>query len=274
MDWENWNISAEQVNTWLFTYGLQVVGAALILVVGWIAAKIVRKCAARLMERVSMEPILVNFLSNILYALVLAFVVIAALNKLGIQTASLIAVLGAAGLAIGLALQGSLSNFAAGVMIILFRYFKLGDFIQGAGVMGTVEDMNIFMTTLQTPTNEKIMVPNASLTTGALTNFTANDTRRIDHIIGIGYEDDIASAKDIIGKIIESDNRILKDPEPFIGVDALADNSVNLAVRVWVQKADFLQVKCGLLERIKHEFSTSGISIPFPQRTVHVIQPK
>lgn len=266
------SISQEMIEKWLFVYGVNLVAALLILVVGWIGAKLVRKFAARLMERARLEHILVSFLSNIIYALVLAFVIIASLNKLGMQTASLIAVVGAAGLAIGLALQGSLSNLAAGVMIILFKHFKIGDFILGGGVTGTVIDMNIFTTTLHTPTNEKVIVPNASLTGSPLTNYTGNDNRRIDHIIGVGYEDDLAEVRAAIARVLDADERVLDDPAYFIGVDALADSSVNFVLRAWVKKENFGVTKCALLEEIKNEFDRVGISIPYPQQDMHVIK--
>jgi small conductance mechanosensitive channel len=247
------------------------VAALIILVVGWVGAKLVRKLAAKVMQRARVETILVSFLSNIVYALTLAFVIIASLNKLGVQTASLIAVIGAAGLAIGLALQGSLSNFAAGVMIILFKHFKIGDFIQGGNVTGTVIDMNVFTTTLHTPTNEKVIIPNASLTSNPLTNFTGNETRRIDHVVGVGYDDDLSAVHDAIMRVLDADERVLDDPAPFVGVDALADSSVNFVIRAWVKKEHFGVVKCAILENIKREFDRSGISIPYPQQDMHVI---
>ncbi|MCH2547407.1 MAG: mechanosensitive ion channel [Alphaproteobacteria bacterium] len=265
-------LSQEMVEEWVFIYGLNLVAALLILVIGWIAAKITRKFAAKIMERARLEKILISFLSNIIYALVLAFVVIASLNKLGVQTASLIAVLGAAGLAIGLALQGSLSNFAAGVMIILFKHFKIGDFILGGGVTGTVIDMNVFTTTLNTPTNEKVLIPNSSLTGGPLTNYTGNDTRRIDHIIGVGYDDDLTEVREAIMRVLDKEERVLDDPAPFVGVDALADSSVNFVVRAWVDKSQFGATKCDLLENFKREFDRVGITIPYPQQDMHVMK--
>lgn len=266
-------ISHEMVGEWLFKYGLNVLGALAILGLGWAGAGLVRKFARDLMKRAHFEQILVSFLSNILYALVLAFVIIAALNQLGMQTASLIAVIGAAGLAVGLALQGSLSNFAAGIMIILFKHFKIGDFIQGGGVTGTVVDMNIFTTTLNTATNERVMVPNSTLTGGPLINFTGNDIRRIDLIIGIGYGDDLSKAQEVLQRVIAANKRTLKTPASFVGVDALADSSVNFAVRAWVKRADFGDVRSELLRAIKEELDGAGISIPYPQRDVHMVTP-
>lgn len=274
MDIMGITITEEMLQTWLLTYGLGIVGALLILLIGWIAAKFVRKISQNLMTRTGMDPILINFLANIIYALTLAFVMIAALNKLGVQTASLIAIMGAAGLAIGLALQGSLSNFASGVMIIMLKHFKLGDFIQSGSVSGTVIDMNIFTTTLHTLTNEKIIVPNAMLTSDALTNFTANDVRRIDHLLGVSYDDDLTKVRAAIGKVIAAEERVLPDPAPFVGMDSLGDSSVNYTVRVWVKRENFLATKCELLEAFKREFDSQDISIPFPQRDVHLFNPQ
>lgn len=266
-----YTLSSEMIEEWMFTYGLNLVAAAVILVVGWVAAKIIRGFAANVMRRTHAETILVSFLSNIIYALVLTFVIIASLNKLGVQTASLVAVIGAAGLAIGLALQGSLSNFASGVMIILFKHFKVGDLIQCNGVTGTVMDMNIFTTTLNTPTNEKVIVPNSLLTSNPLTNFTGNLTRRIDHVVGVGYDDDLAEVHASINRVLERDERVLDDPAPFVGVDALADSSVNFVIRAWVRKEDFGVTRAELLENIKLEFDRVGISIPYPQQALHVV---
>lgn len=271
MEFMGVTVSQEMLEAWLFDYGLRIVASLAILVLGWIGAKIIRGVTANIMERARFEKILISFLSNILYALVLAFVVIAALNKLGIQTASLIAVIGAAGLAIGLALQGSLSNFAAGVMIILFKHFKVGDFIEGGGIMGTVVDLNVFNTTLNTLTNEKVIVPNANMTSGPLTNYSGNTTRRIDLLIGVGYEDDLNDVRAAIARVLEAEERVLDDPAFFIGVDSLGDSSVNFTVRAWAKREDVFATKCDLLKHIKEEFDRNGISIPYPQQDVHVI---
>lgn len=271
MEFMGITVSQEMLEQWVFDYGIRLVASLAILIFGWAGAKIIRRVAANIMARARFEQILISFLSNILYALVVAFVIIAALNKLGVQTASLIAVIGAAGLAIGLALQGSLSNFAAGIMIILFKHFKVGDFIEGGNVTGTVVDMNIFTTTLNTLTNEKVIIPNASLTSNPLTNYSGNLTRRIDHVIGVGYGDDMQEVRAALGRIIENDERILDDPAPFIGVDALADSSVNFVIRVWVKREDWGQTRSDLLQSIKEEFDRVGISIPFPQRDLHMI---
>lgn len=272
MEFMGISISPEMIEEWLFINGINLAAALLILVIGWIGAKMVRQFSANVMRRARFETILVSFLSNIIYVLVLTFVIIASVNKLGVQTASLIAIVGAAGLAVGLALQGSLSNFAAGIMIILFKHFKIGDFISGGNVTGTVVDMNIFTTTLNTPTNEKVIVPNASLTSNPLINFTGNLTRRIDHIVGVSYEDNLADVHAAIRRVLDADERVLDDPAPFVGVDALADSSVNFVIRAWVRKEDFGVVRAALLENIKNEFDAAGISIPYPQQMVHVAE--
>jgi small conductance mechanosensitive channel len=215
---------------------------------------------------------LVSFVSNLVYIGLLAFIVIAALGQLGIQTTSFIAVLGAAGLAIGLALQGSLSNFAAGFLLIIFRPFKVGDLIEGAGVLGVVEAIQIFTTQLKTADNKTVIVPNANLTADNIVNWTVKGTRRVDMVFGIGYEDDIDTARSLMADIIAEDERILKDPAPAIVVIELADSSVNFAVRPWVNVDDYWGVYCDLTEKIKKAFDANNISIPFPQRDVHLYQ--
>lgn len=251
-------------------YGTQFIYGIAILVVGVYIAKILRKLANRAMHRAKMDETLSSFLSNITYTLLIAFVVIAALNKIGIQTASLVAVIGAAGLAIGLALQGSLSNFAAGVMIILFRHFKVGDYVEAAGVSGTVENLDIFNTTLVTPDNQKVIIPNAKITDSAVINFSDKSERRINLTIGISYEDDIARAKQAIMEEIEADSRLLKTPEPGVMVVNLGESSVDLAVRAWAKTEAFWDAQFALIERIKLRLDKEGITIPYPQRTVRV----
>lgn len=251
-------------------YGLQVVFALIILVLGWMGAKLIRRGVKKAMKRADMDVTLSNFLSNIVYAIVLAFVVIATLNKVGVQTASLIAVIGAAGLAIGLALQGSLSNFAAGVMIILFRHFKVGDFIEGAGVSGSVSNLDIFNTTLVTPNNQKIIIPNAKLTSDAIINYSDQDKRRIDEVIGIGYEDDIAKAKAAILDEVRGLKLIHDTPEATIAVKSLGDSSVNLVVRCWTNTDDYWEALFELLENVKLRLDKEGISIPYPQSDIHL----
>jgi small conductance mechanosensitive channel len=224
------------------------------------------------MNKRQIEPTLVKFGTNILYAILVLFVVTAALNNLGIQTTSIIAVLGAAGLAIGLALQSSLSNFAAGVMILIFHPFRVGDFIDGGGVMGSVEELGIFSTHLKTPDNKSIFVPNGNLAGGNLTNFTRNETRRMDLVVGVGYGEDVRIVRDVLLQIISEDDRILKDPAPKVAVLELADSSVNFAFRPWVPTAQYWDIYFDTMEKIKLRLDEKGIEIPFPQRDVHLHQ--
>lgn len=265
-----YTIPEQQIIDLALFYGGHMLGAFIILLIGYVAARIVRSIAEGVMKRAKLDLILINFISKIIYGLLMIFVVIAALNKLGVQTASLIAVLGAAGLAIGLALQGSLSNFAAGIMIIVLRHFRIGDVVTVNNVTGIVEDMNIFTTTLHTPTNERLVIPNSMLTSNILTNITANKRRRVDIVVGVGYGDDLDKVADVLSGIITAQSHILPDPAPIIEVDALADNSVNVAVRVWVNTADHGPVRTNLLKEIKQQFDRNGISIPYPQREIQV----
>ncbi|MDX1811326.1 MAG: mechanosensitive ion channel [Gammaproteobacteria bacterium] len=258
------------VSTYVIPWGLNIVFALITFIVGRIVAKIVVNVIGKILRRTKMEEILVEFVSSIVNAALMLFVVIASLNQLGVDTTSLIALLGAAGLAVGLALQGSLQNFAAGVMLLIFRPFKAGDFIEAGGVAGIVETISIFTTKMRTGDNKEVIVPNGSIFGGNITNFSARDTRRIDMVFGIGYDADIKKAKDIMQKLIDEDERILKDPAPLIAVSELADSSVNFVVRPWVNSGDFWAVKFDLTERIKLAFDENGISIPFPQMDVHL----
>jgi small conductance mechanosensitive channel len=262
----------DYLNEYVIPWGINIVMALAILVIGrWIARAITRG-VRRLLDRAGVDPILTRFLGNITNAALLAVVVIAALNRLGIDTTSVLAVFAAAGLAVGLALKDSLSNFSAGVMLIFFKPFKLGDFIEAAGTAGVVEEIGIFNTMLKTPDNREVIVPNAAIYGGIITNVTARDTRRIDLVFGIGYADAIPKAKEAITGVLSADARILADPAPFIGVVELADSSVNLAVRPWVKTTDYWQTRCDLTERVKEAFDAKGISIPFPQRDVHLFE--
>jgi len=260
----------KQIQELLTLYGLKVIAALAIFIIGKMVANIVRSGITRTMSKGKSDPILISFTTNIVYAALLAFIIIAALGQLGIQTTSFIAILGAAGLAIGLALQGSLSNFAAGVLMIIFRPFKQGDFIEGAGVSGIVEEVHIFNTVLRTGDNKTIIIPNDALMGGNIVNYSSKPTRRIDLVIGIGYDDDIKKAKSILDELMQNDERILKDPAPTIGLLELADSSVNFAVRPWVNSADYWGVHFDLLESIKLRFDDEGISIPYPQQDIHL----
>jgi small conductance mechanosensitive channel len=247
-----------------------IVLALIIFLVGkFIAKKFICFIKKSLISK-NVDETLAKFLSNLLYGLMIAFIVIAALSQLGIQTTSLAAIIGAAGLAIGFALQGSLSNVAAGVMIIFFRPFKIGDFVEAAGISGSVEEVTIFTTRIKTADNKSIISPNSLITSGNITNYSANETRRVDMVFGCSYEDDIKKVKEVLSRIIQSDARILKDPAPTIAVLELADNSVNFAVRPWVKKDDYWAVLFDTNEKVKLEFDQNGISIPYPQTDLHI----
>ena len=264
----------DKVYELLTVYGIKVVAAVAIFIVGRWVAKAIANFIKKMMTKSNTDETLVKFVGNLSYVALLAFVIIAALNQLGIQTTSFIAILGAAGLAIGLALQGSLGNFAAGVLMIIFKPFKVGDFIEGSGVAGTVEEIQIFTTQLKTPDNKTIIVPNAKMTGDNITNYTGKGTRRVDFVFGIGYEDDIDKARKLIQGIIEEDNRVLKDPAPMVAVSELADSSVNFVARAWTSADDYWGFYFDTTEKVKKQFDAERISIPYPQRDVHVYEHK
>ncbi len=253
-------------------YGVKVVAALAIFIIGRWVSKGFRNVTKRIMEKRNVDPTIAGFVGNLTYIALLAFVIIAALGQLGIQTTSFIAVLGAAGLAVGLALKGSLSNFASGFLMIIFKPFKVGDYVEAAGVSGTVETIQIFTTTLKTPDNKTVIVPNSSVTGDNIVNWTTKGTRRVDMVFGIGYQDDIDKARQIMTDILAKDDRILKDPAMLIAVSELADSSVNFVVRPWVNLADYWGVYFDALENIKKAFDEAGISIPYPQQDVHLFQ--
>jgi len=255
-------------------YGLKVLAALAILIIGRWVAKGLRRVIRRMLERGKTDPIIIGFVSSIAYVALMAFVIIAALGQLGIQTTSFIAILGAAGLAIGLALQGSLSNFAAGFLMIVFRPFKVGDFIEGAGVAGSVEAIEIFTTTLKTPDNKMIIVPNAKIAGDNIVNYSAQPRRRVDLKVGASYDADIRKVRDVLEGIIADEKRIKDDPAPFIAVSELGDNSVNFVVRVWTDTADYWGVYFDMTEQVKLRFDRAGIGIPYPQRDVHIYEHK
>lgn len=251
---------------------INIVSAIIIFAVGWWLSKYIQNLVIRIMNKRNVDPLLTSFTDNIVYIVLVAFVIIAALGQLGIQTTSFIAIIGAAGLAIGLSLQSSLSNFASGVMIIFFRPFKVGDFIEAGGVSGEVEGIQIFSTQMRTGDNKSIIVPNSNITNSNITNYSAKDTRRIDLTFGIGYGDDLRKAKKVLQEILDKDERILRDPEPLVAVSALADSSVNFAVRPWVKTDDYWSVYFDVTEAVKTRFDEENISIPYPQRDIHMYQ--
>ena len=244
--------------------------ALVIFFVGKVVVNILINVLGSLLKKSKMDDILVEFITSILKAILLLFVAIAALNKLGVDTTSLIALLGAAGLAVGLALQNSLQNFAAGVMLIVFRPFKAGDFVEAGGVSGVVESISIFSSTMRTGDNKEVIVPNGSIYGGTIINYSARDTRRVDMVFGIGYDADIKKAKELLLKIVTADERVLPEPAPVIAVSALADSSVNFVVRPWVKSGDYWAVLWSLTEEVKLQFDANDISIPFPQMDVHL----
>ena len=251
-------------------YGLNIIFAVLIYLVGkWVANQL-KKTVKKMMSHTKTDPLLITFTANMVYGALLVFVVIASLGQLGVQTTSFIAIIGAAGLAVGLALQGSLSNFAAGVLMMIFRPFTKGDFIEAGGASGVVESIDIFTTRIRTGDNKSIFVPNGGIMGGNIVNYSAKETRRVDMVIGIGYDADIKKAKEILLEIVNADDRVLKDQSITIGVAELADSSVNIALRPWVKTADYWSVFFDLNETIKTRFDEASISIPFPQRDVHV----
>lgn len=267
IDWSNILASAK---TATIDFGGKLIIALIIFYVGRIVAKMLVKGIRRVMQAQAVDKILETFVCNMAYWMVMVFVILAAISQLGVQTTSLIAVMGAAGLAIGLALQGSLSNFAAGVLIVIFRPYRAGDFVEVAGISGSVVHVQILTTVLTTGDNKQIVVPNAQIMASIITNYSANDTRRVDMIIGVSYDDNLDKVRDTLRELVNADSRIMQDPECLIAVAELADSSVNFFVRPWVKSSDYAAVKFDLTETIKKRFDQDGISFPFPQQDVHV----
>ena len=257
-------------DAYLFPYAANIALALVIFFVGKWLANTLTNVVVKLLQRLKMDDILISFVTSITKAILLLFVAIAALNQLGIDTTSLIALLGAAGLAVGLALQNSLQNFAAGVMLIVFRPFKAGDFVELAGVAGVVENIGIFSSVLRTGDNRELIIPNGAIYGGIITNYSARSTRRVDMVFGVDYGDDLREAKALLRTIILADDRVLAEPEPVIAVSELADSSVNFIVRPWVKSADYWPVLWDTTEKVKLEFDAQGLSIPFPQMDIHL----
>ena len=266
-DWaEVWTM----IQTTGVDFGINVITAIVIFFVGkWIVALVI-KGLMKAMQKGDIDTTLRRFIANLARMLLMLFVIIAAINALGVQTASLIALIGAAGLAVGLALQGSLSNFAAGVLIVLFRPYKVGDWIEGGGVSGAVEEVQILTTVLKTGDNKRVIIPNSQIMGSTITNYSANETRRVDLVVGVSYSDDLDKVRKELEGLVAADERILKDPAVTIAVSELADSSVNFVLRPWVKTADYWGVYFGLTEAIKKRFDEVGISIPFPQQDVYL----
>jgi len=250
-------------------YAINIVIALAIFIIGKRIAKLASSIVKKMLIKADIDEMLTNFLTNITYGLGIAVVVLAALNQLGIETTSFIAILGAVGLAVGLAFQSTLSNISAGVMLVIFRPFKLGDFIEAGGVAGVIEELNLFNTVFKTGDNKVIIVANSNIIGGNITNYSKKDTRRVDFVFGIGYDDDLKLAKNTLLEVVNNDSRILQDPEPFVAVSELADSSVNFVVRAWVKSGDYWAVNFDIIEKVKLTFDEKGISFPYPQMDIH-----
>ncbi|MGD9842094.1 MAG: mechanosensitive ion channel family protein [Steroidobacteraceae bacterium] len=264
------NTIVSLTNTYAVPWAINIVIALLTFVVGRFIAKKLANLLGRVMAKAGYDDMLTAFVRSIVSAILLLFVIVAALDQLGVDTTSLVAILGAAGLAIGLSLQGSLQNFASGVMLLVFKPFKTGDYVEAGDIAGVVKSINIFTTVFNTADNKEIIVPNGRIYGDNIVNYSARDTRRVDMVFGIGYESDLLKAKKILQEMLDADKRILSDPAPQVAVAELADSSVNFVVRPWVKTADFWAVKFAFTEAVKLRFDSEGISIPFPQMDVHL----
>jgi len=256
--------------TYISEYSLKIVGAIAIFIIGkWVVKKLTI-ASKKLMEKAKVDQTLVEFAESLIYFVLLLVVVLASLNTLGVNTTSFVAIFGAAGLAIGLALQGSLANIGAAVLIIIFKPFKVGDFVEAGGATGTVEDVNLFSTIIAPVDNRTIIVPNSAIVGGNITNYSRKSQRRVDHTFGIGYNDDLKLAKEILTQIMNEDDRVLPEPAPFVAVSELGESSVNFVFRAWVKTEDYWDVHFDMLEKVKLTFDEAGISIPYPQMDVHM----
>jgi len=264
---QNWLIDNQ---TMLLDFAINLVIALAIIFVGKFVANMIRQGVVKVMRHKGMDDAIISFISSLLYGMLFFIVIVAAVSHLGFNTSSLVAIVGAAGLAIGLALQGSLSNFASGVLLIVFKPFKSGDFIEVSGVAGIVEEILIFSTQLRTGDNKTVIIPNGSITSGTITNYSTKPTRRIDLVIGVSYDADLAKTKEILLNLVSADERVLKDQAVTVGVSELADCSVNFVVRPWVKSADYWPTYFDLLQKIKTELDNEGIEIPFPQLSIHM----
>ncbi len=264
----------EQVRELAVGFGLSLVTALAILIIGIWVSKIIRRSVEKHLGKKELDQTLVKFLINLIYFVLLTVVILAALGQLGIETTSFIAILGAAGLAVGLALQGSLANFASGVLLIIFRPFKVDDFVKLADEEGFVEKIQIFTTQIRTFDNRTIIIPNSVITSGKIINYTDKEIRRVDLSIGISYSDNIKHAIDSLMEILNNHPKILKDPAPFVGVKGYGDSSIDLTLRPWCKTEDYWDVFFDVNQKIKQQFDAKGISIPFPQRDVHLFEHK
>ena len=266
------SISTDKLVELVQSYGLPLIWAIVVFIVGRIVARIITKIVAKMMTKANIDETLVKFTKTVVYVALMIFVILASLGKLGIETTSFAAILAAAGLAIGLSLQGTLGNFASGFMLILFRPFKVGDFVEAGGVSGIVEEIQIFSTRMRSGDNKEITVPNGQIVGSTITNYSAKETRRVDLVVGVGYNDDLKKVRAVLEDILAKDERILKDPAPTIGVSELADSSVNFVVRPWVKSGDYWPVLFDTQETVKLRFDAEGISIPYPQQDLHIVK--
>ena len=262
----------ESIKNWLSQNGLNIVGAILILFLGRIVAGMLKNVFKKALGKSKLDQTIISFLGNLFYGLLITLVVLMALGQIGVETTSFVAIVGAAGLAVGFALKDSLANFAAGVMLLINKPFVIGDYVEAGGTAGSVNEIMLFATKLKTPDNKVVFVPNSSIIGGTITNYSAEATRRVDMVFGIGYSDNIDKAKEIILKLLSSDDRVLKDPAPQIVVSSLGDSSVNITVRPWAKKEDYWGLYFDMTENVKKKFDEEGVSIPFPQRDVHLFQ--
>ncbi|HEY9136370.1 MAG TPA: mechanosensitive ion channel domain-containing protein [Pseudomonadales bacterium] len=258
------------ISTYVIPWSINIFTALAILILGRMIIKIIINLLGKILSRSKIDTILADFIKSMANAILLAFVAIAALNQLGVDTTSMVAILAAAGLAIGLSLQESLQNFAAGIMLLLFKPFKADDFVDAGGCSGSIEKINLFTTTMRTADNKEVIVPNGAIYGGNIINYSTRETRRIDMVFGISYDDDIKKAKQILEKTVNADERVLKQPEAIIAVSELGESSVNFVVRPWVKSADYWAVRFELIENIKLAFDENNISIPYPQLDLHV----
>ncbi|REL32133.1 mechanosensitive ion channel family protein [Thalassotalea euphylliae] len=263
----NWITNNQEL---MISFGIKLVVAIIILIVGKLVARLVSKGVSKILEHKSVDQAVISFVASLVYGIGIAIVFIIAISHLGFNTSSLVAIVGAAGLAVGLALQGSLSNFASGVLLISFRPFKAGDFVEVGGVAGIVEEILIFSTKLRTGDNKTVIIPNGAITSGTITNYSTKPTRRIDLVIGVSYDANLAEARQVMADVVAADERVLKDPAVTIGVSELADSAVNIVVRPWVKSADYWPTYFDLMENIKVALDKAEIEIPYPQVSLHM----
>ena len=262
-----------KIYEYMAEYGLKIIGAILIFIIGRWIAKLLSNLITKALTKAKADKTLTKFAGNLCYIALLIFVIIAAVGILGVPIVQFSVVIGAAGLAIGLALQGSLANFASGVLMLIFKPFRVGDFVEIAGAKGTVKEIQIFNTIINTPDNVRAIIPNAQVTGGNILNYSVNGTRRVDLVVGVSYEDDLKKAQEVISNVLADDDRVLENPAPTVAVSELGDSSVNFVVRPWVKAADYWDIYFDMTAKVKLGLDQNGITIPYPQRDVHMIPP-